>query len=69
MRLLIVATYRPTELLLSDHVFARVKLELQGRGRCHELSLDLLTRGNIEKYLALERQTRDPAFPVVPAVR
>ena len=54
MRLLIVATYRPTELLLSDHVFARIKLELQGRGRCHELSLDLLARGDIEKYLALE---------------
>ena len=54
MRMLIVATYRPTELLLSDHVFARVKLELQGRGRCHELSLDLLTRGDIDKYLALK---------------
>jgi predicted ATPase len=54
MRLLIVATYRPTELLLSDHVFARIKLELQGRGRCHEVSLDLLTRGDIDKYLALE---------------
>ena len=54
MRLLIVATYRPTELLLNDHVFARVKLELQGRGRCHVLSPDLLTRGDIEKYVALE---------------
>ncbi len=54
MRLLIVATYRPTELLLSDHVFARVKLELQGRGQCHELALDLLTREDIAKYLALE---------------
>ena len=49
-----MATYRPTELLLSDHVFARIKLELQGRGRCHELSLDLLSRGDIDNYLALE---------------
>lgn len=54
MRLLIVATYRSTELLLGDHVFSRVKLDLQGRGRCHELSLDLLTRGDIDKYLTLE---------------
>ena len=53
-RMLIVATYRPTELLLSDHVFARVKRELQGRGWCHELSLDFLTHRDIEKYLALE---------------
>ena len=54
MRLLIVATYRPTQLLLNDHVFERVKLELQRRGRCHVLSPDLLTRGDIEKYVALE---------------
>ena len=54
MPLLIVATYRPTELMLGDHVLARIKLELQGRGLCHELSLDLLTRGDIDKYLALE---------------
>ena len=54
MQLLIVATYRPTELLLNDHVFQRVKLELQGRGRCHELSLELLTREDIDQYLALE---------------
>ena len=53
MRLLIVATYRPTELTVSDHVFGRIKLELQGRGRCHELSLDFLTLEDIEEYLAL----------------
>lgn len=62
MPLLIVATYRPTELLLGDHVFARVKLELQARGRCREISLDFLTRKDVDKYLALEFP--DHRFPV-----
>ena len=35
-RLLIVATYRPDELRLSDHAFLRVKLDLQSRGLCKE---------------------------------
>ncbi|MGE3779905.1 MAG: serine/threonine-protein kinase PknK [Pirellulaceae bacterium] len=55
-RVLIIVTYRPTELLLGPHPFHRVKLELQGRGVCSELPLGFLERTQIEHYL-------DLAFP------
>ena len=32
LRLLVVLTYRPTDLLLSKHPFAAVKQDFQGRG-------------------------------------
>ncbi|MCO6456035.1 MAG: protein kinase [Pirellulaceae bacterium] len=50
---LIIATYRPTELLLGPHAFHRVKLELQGQGVCRELALGFLGRSQIESYLSL----------------
>src|SRR5204863_6830007 len=54
MRLLLVLSYRPSDLLLSQHPFLRVKLELQGRGVCREILLTFLSRSDIEGYLALE---------------
>jgi predicted ATPase len=51
---LMVATYRPSELLLAQHPFLHVKLELQGRGVCREVPLAFLTSDDIERYLALE---------------
>lgn len=53
LRVLIVVTYRPTELLLTAHPFHRVKLELQSKGLCRELPLDLLVREDLDRYLAL----------------
>lgn len=53
MRLLIVATYRPSELLLGKHPFLKVKLDLQGRGLCRELPLEFLNLTEIEHYLEL----------------
>jgi predicted ATPase len=53
LRVLVVVTYRPTELLLGPHWFHHVKLELQGRGVCTELTLGFLSRHDIEHYLAL----------------
>jgi predicted ATPase len=53
LRVLVVVTYRPTELLLGPHPFHRVKLELQGRGVCTELPLGFLGRADVERYLAL----------------
>ena len=61
MRLLIVVTYRPSEMLLHEHPFLRVALDLQARGVCHELPLDLLTREEVDRYLDLE--FRDHRFP------
>ncbi|MFY9572722.1 MAG: hypothetical protein WAV20_15080, partial [Blastocatellia bacterium] len=54
MRVLMVATYRLSEMLLNKHPFLPVKLDLQGHGVCQELQLDLLSSADVECYLALE---------------
>ncbi len=54
MRLLIVATLRPSDLLLAKHPFLQVKLDLQGRGICQEIPLDFLSCEEVGRYLALE---------------
>ncbi len=53
LRVLVVATYRPTEMLLGPHPFHRVKLELQGRGACSELFVGFMGRFDVDRYLAL----------------
>jgi predicted ATPase len=52
-RLLLVLTYRPSDLLRSQHPFGPVKLELQGRGVCREIALPFLSRDDFDRYLAL----------------
>ncbi|MEP7271029.1 MAG: protein kinase [Acidobacteriota bacterium] len=54
MRALIIATYRPTDMLLARHPFLKLKPDLQARGLCREIALDFLSREEIEEYLALE---------------
>ncbi len=54
MRVLIIATYRPSDLLLAKHPFLQVRPDLQARGVCREIELEFLSRSEIEKYLALE---------------
>ena len=54
MRLLILATYRPSDLLLAEHPFMQVKLALQGRGACRDIALEFLSRQDIERYLDLD---------------
>jgi predicted ATPase len=51
--LLLVLTYRPSDLLRSQHPFGPVKLDLQGRGVCREIALPYLSRDDIDRYLAL----------------
>ena len=53
-RILLLVTYRLTEMLLAKHPMLRVKSELQARGVLKELPLDFLSREDIEQYLALE---------------
>jgi predicted ATPase len=53
MALLLVLTYRPADLLLSGLRFEPVLLELQGRSACREVALPLLTRDDLDRYLAL----------------
>jgi DNA-binding winged helix-turn-helix (wHTH) protein/tetratricopeptide (TPR) repeat protein len=50
-RLLLVATYRPVEVALSDHPLKGVKQELQARRQCEELPLEYLSREAIGEYL------------------
>src|SRR5205085_11157882 len=52
-RLLLVLTYRPSDLLRSQHLFGPVKLELQGRGVCREVALPFLSPDDLGRYLAL----------------
>jgi predicted ATPase len=54
MRVLVIATYRPSDLLLAKHPFLQVRPDLQTRGLCRELELEFLSRSEVEKYLALE---------------
>jgi predicted ATPase len=53
MRLRVLLTYRPTELLLGQQPFVSVQYELQRHGVCHELPLGFLGRSEVERYLAL----------------
>jgi TolB-like protein len=54
MRVLLVVTYRPTDLMVGRHPFGPVKLDLQARGVGRELALEFLTRPDLDRYLALE---------------
>ncbi|MDQ3257901.1 MAG: AAA family ATPase [Acidobacteriota bacterium] len=51
---LIVITYRPSDLLLQKHPFLQIKPDLQARGVCHELALQFLNQAEIGQYLELE---------------
>jgi predicted ATPase len=53
LRLLLVLTYRPSDLLRGGHPFGPVKLELQGRGVCREIALPFLSRADLDRYLDL----------------
>src|SRR5262249_41974777 len=61
MRLLLLLSYRPTDLQLSQHPFLRVKLDLQSRGTCREVPLSFLAPSDVERFLALEFP--EHAFP------
>lgn len=54
LRVLIVATSRPSDLLLTRHLFLDLRRSLQARHVCHEILLDMLTLSDVEAYLALE---------------
>ena len=54
LRMLIIATYRPSDLLLAKHPFAEIKLVLQERGVCRDVAVAFLTTADVELYLAQE---------------
>ena len=53
-QVLVVVTYRPSELALAKHPFGQLKLDLQSRGLCREATLDLLTPDDVARFLTLE---------------
>src|SRR5262249_47422723 len=54
LHVLILVTYRPSDLLLMKHPFLQIKPDLQARGLCREVTLEFLSEANIAEYLALE---------------
>lgn len=63
-RLMIVATYRPSDAILSGHPLRAVKQDLQARGLCHELPLRLLNEQAVADYL----QARCPGGGLPPGL-
>ena len=51
---LIVVTYRPSDMLLARHPFLQIKPDLQARGVCRELTLEFLSQADVAEYLSLE---------------
>ncbi|HEY8505806.1 MAG TPA: hypothetical protein VIL46_14570, partial [Gemmataceae bacterium] len=63
-RLLLLGTYRPVEVIVSDHPLHAVKQELQAHRHCEELPLELLGEQEAAEYLAL----RFPGRPLPAAL-
>src|SRR5262249_46881956 len=51
--LLLLATYRSAEVIVSGHPLRALKQELQGRGQCKELPLGFLTVNEVAQYLTV----------------
>lgn len=56
LRMLLVVTYRPSDLLLARHPFIEAKLNLQSHGAVHETRLRPFNRRDVASYL-------DTAYP------
>jgi predicted ATPase len=48
---MVLATYRPVEVILSNHPLRQLKSELCAHGQATELALELLTTDAIREYL------------------
>jgi len=53
MRLLVLATYRPADMTLTQHPFLAVRDELRSHGALEEISLGFLEKRDVERYLAV----------------
>ncbi len=60
-RLLILGTYRPTEMLANDHPLRAMKQELELHRNCEELRLKLLSETDVAAYLARRFADNDTA--------
>lgn len=53
-RLMVIATYRPVEVILSEHPLKGVKQELQAHRLCKELLLEYLNEGAVAEFIAMK---------------
>ncbi len=61
LKLLVIATYRPSELALGGHPFGPLMLDLQSRQVCREIRLAFLTVSDVEA--CLDREFPSHQFP------
>jgi hypothetical protein len=54
MRVLVLVSYRPSDMALAKHPFLNIRNDLQSRGRFEEVLLQFLTAQDVERYLALQ---------------
>jgi predicted ATPase len=52
-RLMVIGTYRPAEVSLSEHPLKGVKQELSAHGQCEEVVVEFLTPQDVGQYLGL----------------
>ncbi len=52
-RLVVLGTYRPVDVIVAAHPLRSVHQELRLHGLCEDVSLELLDRAAVERYLAL----------------
>jgi len=53
-KILVIVTYRPSELLLLKHPFMGVKRDLQVHDACREIDIEFLSAGDVQRYITLE---------------
>ena len=54
LRVLVLTTYRPSDMTLSKHPFLGIRRELQQRGNLEEVSLTFLETSDVDRYLSLQ---------------
>jgi tetratricopeptide (TPR) repeat protein len=64
MRVLVVATYRSSDMMIAKHPFVAVRLGLQSKGLCTEIRLGFLSPDEVDRYvsLALPDHSLPPTF-------
>jgi len=61
-KLMLIATYRPVDLVLSNHPFKALKHDLLGRQLCREIALEPFSEAEVSEYLtAASPEARLPA--------
>ena len=54
LKVLLIGTYRPAELMASEHPLRPILLDMQARGVATEIALEFLTERDIRSYIDLE---------------